>query len=78
MSFTRYQRLTSGLSHDLPTTNDGATQNTYPVAHQVPLSQDPTGAISNGQYNNTQPSPSAPVPVVVPHQEPEIQSKTEI
>ncbi|KAI8644795.1 COPI associated protein-domain-containing protein [Parasitella parasitica] len=41
MSFVRYRRLTSGLSHELPTTssveNGSALPKTYPVAHQVPL-----------------------------------------
>jgi hypothetical protein len=82
MSFARYQRLTSGLSHELPTTSTAAaTQNTYPVAHQVPLSQSPTGVATNGQYNNTHSAVEishTTVSVVVPHQEPEADSKTEV
>jgi hypothetical protein len=82
MSFARYQRLTSGISHELPTTAAAATQqNSYPVAQQVPLSQDPTNAASKGQYNttqnDTQTSPT-PISVVVPHEEPVNNSKIEI
>ncbi|CAO0802958.1 unnamed protein product [Mucor circinelloides] len=56
MSFVRYQRLTSGLSHELPTTSSAAgtsqvPHNVYPVAHQVPLDN----THSSGQYNNTSP-----------------------
>lgn len=60
MSFARYQRLTSNTSHTLPTTN--TTQNTYPVAQQVPLSQqDTTGNVNGGQYNTSFPSdPTSP------------------
>lgn len=81
MSFATYQRPTSGLSPELPTRTAVAAQNTYPMVHQVPLSQDPTGTASNGQYSNThstiQVSP-APVTFDVPHQKPEVQSKTQI
>ncbi|CEP10824.1 hypothetical protein [Parasitella parasitica] len=63
MSFVRYRRLTSGLSHELPTTstteNGSALRTTYPVAHQVPLDN----TMSSGQYNNT-----SPVTPDIPHQ----------
>lgn len=60
MSFARYQRLTSGISHDLPT----SAAPTYPAAQQIPLTQQnvsspaPTyndGTLNSqaGQYNNT-------------------------
>ncbi|KAG2198264.1 hypothetical protein INT47_004348 [Mucor saturninus] len=77
MSFKRFQRLTSGLSHELPITQQ------YPVAHQVPLSQH--NAHNNGsfpptagQYSNTQtnthvPPPTSPLPVHISNEE-----KTEI
>lgn len=74
MSFKRYQRLTSGLSHELPTT---AQQ--YPVAHQVPLSHNngsfpPTAGQYNGTQSNTHtPPPTSPLPVHISNEE-----KTEI
>lgn len=87
MSFSRYQRLTSGISHDLPTTNLGGNlNNVYPTAHQVPLSshQNTTGFNSvnsdsftpaAGQYNNTHTT----IPVSPPAAHTEVsQGKTEI
>ncbi|KAI9362285.1 COPI associated protein-domain-containing protein [Pilaira anomala] len=53
MSFYRFQRLTSGMSHDLPT-----TANQYPVAHQIPLHEQNTAfpsATAGGQYNTSVP-----------------------
>lgn len=79
MSFSRYQRLTSGVTHDLPTHNTAGQQNTYPVAHQSPLPpQHNTANFSAGaQYNNTQASntPTTPLPV---HTDASSQDKTEI
>ncbi|CAO3622336.1 unnamed protein product [Mucor hiemalis] len=66
MSFARYQRLTSGISHELPT----SAAPTYPVAQQIPLTHQNvqnTNTVSSfndgsfhngsfpqaGQYNNT-------------------------
>jgi hypothetical protein len=87
MSFVRYQRLTSGLSHELPTTSSTAetghvAHNTYPVHHQVPLDN----TIPSGQYSNTSPvtpdvshqtvTPSIPhSPEIPPHA---AQDKTEV
>lgn len=75
MSFSRYQRLTSNISHTLPTT----TQNTYPVAQQVPLSEQhttttTTNDVNGGQYNTSFPSdPTSPASVHVHSQD-----KTEV
>lgn len=85
MSFNRYQRLTSGMSHELPTTSSQQ----YPVAQQVPLAQHNApnnGSFATaGQYSNTQasnthfestpvsPLPVSPLPVHINTQE-----KTEI
>ncbi|KAI9251145.1 COPI associated protein-domain-containing protein [Helicostylum pulchrum] len=64
MSFFRYQRLTSGMSHDLPT----ATSNQYPVAHQVPLSEhnvaQNSGLFPAGQYSNSEPVSPQPVHIL--------------
>lgn len=60
MSFARYQRLTSGITHDLPT----SAAPTYPVAQQIPLTHqnvsspaptynDGSFHAQPGQYNNT-------------------------
>lgn len=69
MSFVRYQRLTSGLSHELPTTSPTTETghvppNTYPVHHQVPLDN----TISSGQYSNTSPvTPDVSHQTVIPN-----------
>lgn len=52
MSFVRYQRLSSGISHELPTSAN--IHNTYPVAHQVPLSQTHVSVPMTEPVNTTQ------------------------
>ncbi|KAI9478734.1 MAG: COPI associated protein-domain-containing protein [Benjaminiella poitrasii] len=58
MSFTKYQRLTSGISHELPTTT------TYPVAHQTPIAEhNSIVSVPAEHYNNAQQSDSITNPV---------------
>ena len=64
MSFARFQRLTSGITHDLPTS--ASTGPHYPAAQQAPLAQQAPYAHQNVQSNdyplNANPSvPSTPV-----------------
>jgi hypothetical protein len=80
MSFSRYQRLTNGASHDLPTAHTAGApqQNAYPMAHQSPL---PEHVVPGGQYNTTHTSnthissPASPLPV---HTDASSQDKTEV
>ncbi|KAI8328810.1 COPI associated protein-domain-containing protein [Choanephora cucurbitarum] len=54
MSFVRYQRLSSGISHELPTAAN--MHSTYPIARQVPLSQPNVSVPATEPNNHTQTS----------------------
>ncbi|RCH85515.1 hypothetical protein CU098_007974 [Rhizopus stolonifer] len=77
MSFVRYQRLTSGMSHELPTAAN--RQNTYPVAQQVPLSQpNPSNHVLAEKHSQTQISIAMPVQSTEVTDQEKTEEKTEV